>query len=97
MSMLPASSPALTSGSLPPIDQSRMPAEIRSGDARAKKAYQEALRLRPLYPQALEYLGEAYVQLGRLAEAREVLARLKPLDPKEADELAQAIAQAARR
>ena len=61
------------------------------------KAYQEALRLRPQYPQALEYLGEAYVQLGRLAEAREVLARLEPLDPKEADELARAIAQAARR
>jgi hypothetical protein len=35
--------------------------------------------------------------MGRLAEAREVLARLRPLDPKEADELAQAIAQAAQR
>ena len=60
-------------------------------------AYREALRLRPAYPQALEYLGEAYVQLGRLAEAREVLERLRPLDAKEAAELAQAIAKATKR
>src|SRR5260370_547750 len=60
-------------------------------------AYREALRLRPNYPQALEYLGEAYVELGRLAEARAVLERLRRLDPREADELAQAIAKAAKR
>ena len=61
------------------------------------KAYQEALRRRPEYPQALEYLGEAYVQLGPLKDARDVLARLRPLDAREADELARAIARAAKR
>ena len=29
-------------------------------------AYHEALRLRPDFPDALEYLGEVYVKLGRL-------------------------------
>ena len=61
------------------------------------KAYLEALRLRPNYPQALEYLGHAYVEMGRLDDARAVHARLLPLDPREAHELAQAIAKAARR
>ena len=61
------------------------------------KAYLEALRLRPNYALALEYLGHAYVEMGRLDDARGVLARLRPLDPGEADELAQAIARAARR
>ena len=60
-------------------------------------AYQEALKRRPNYAQALEYLGEAYVELGRLDEARAVHARLQPLDAKEARELALAIEKAARR
>src|SRR5262249_59034503 len=60
-------------------------------------AYREALRLRPNYPQALECLGHAYVAMGRLDDARAVLARLRPLDPREADELADAIARAPRR
>jgi tetratricopeptide (TPR) repeat protein len=60
-------------------------------------AYEEALKRRPNYAQALEYLGEAYVQLGKLDEARAIHARLQPLDPKEARELAQAIDKAARR
>lgn len=55
-------------------------------------AYDEALRLRPAYPQALEYLGETYVELGRLDDAREVLARLEPLDGKMAERLAKSIA-----
>jgi len=55
-------------------------------------AYDEALRLRPDYPQALEYLGETYVELGRLDEARNVLARLEPLDAKLAAQLAGSIA-----
>jgi tetratricopeptide (TPR) repeat protein len=55
------------------------------------------LRLRPDYPEALEYLGEAYVQMGKLAEAQAVLDRLRPLDPKEAEELAKAIAAANKR
>ena len=63
----------------------------------AVNAYREALRLRPSYPQALEYLGHAYVEMGRLDDARAVLVRLRPLDSREADELAGAIARAAPR
>lgn len=55
-------------------------------------AYGEALGLRPDYPQALEYLGETYVELGRLDEARKVLARLEKLDAPMADRLAKSIA-----
>jgi tetratricopeptide (TPR) repeat protein len=64
--------------------------------AEAVAAYDEALRLRPAYSQALEYLGRAYLALGQLAEAREIVTRLRPLNAREADELAQAIAQASR-
>jgi tetratricopeptide (TPR) repeat protein len=60
-------------------------------------AYEEALKRRPNYAQALEYLGEAYVQMGRLDDARAIHARLKPLDAREARELAQSIEKAARR
>ena len=60
-------------------------------------AYEHALKRRPNYVQALEYLGEAYVQLGRLDEARAIHARLHPLDAREARELAKAIDKAARR
>jgi len=60
-------------------------------------AYEEALKRRPHYAQALEYLGEAYVQMGRLDEARAIHARLQPLDAREARELAKAIEKAARR
>src|SRR5439155_714167 len=55
------------------------------------QAYDEALRLRPNYPEALEYLGEAYVKLGRLDDARRVLDRLRPLDTGRAKELAEVI------
>ena len=57
-------------------------------------AYDVALRLRPNFPEALEYLGEAYVKMGRLDEARRVLDRLRPLDRKRAAELADVIARA---
>jgi cytochrome c-type biogenesis protein CcmH/NrfG len=56
-------------------------------------AYHEALRLRPEFPEALEYLGEAYVDMGKLDDARAVLARLRPLDAGRAQELAEAIAK----
>jgi len=55
------------------------------------KAYDEALRLRPDFPEALEYLGEAYVRVRRLDDARRVLERLKPLDAARAKELAELI------
>ena len=54
-------------------------------------AYYEALRLRPNFPEALEYLGEAYVKMGRLEDAHRVLDRLRALDPDRAQELAQVI------
>jgi tetratricopeptide (TPR) repeat protein len=54
-------------------------------------AYAEALRLRPEFPEALEYLGEAYVKMGRLEDARRVLARLRALDAGRAQELAEVI------
>jgi tetratricopeptide (TPR) repeat protein len=54
-------------------------------------AYDEALRLRPRYPQALEYLGETYVELGKLDQARALLARLRPLDAPLAAQLSASI------
>lgn len=38
--------------------------------------YHRALALNPHHRQAMEYLGEAYVELGRLDQARELLERL---------------------
>lgn len=55
------------------------------------KAYDQALRLRHGFPEALEYLGEAYVRVRRLDDARRVLERLKPLDAARAKELAEVI------
>ena len=40
------------------------------------RAYQKALRLKPDYPAALEYLGEAYVKMGRVDDARRLLEKL---------------------
>lgn len=54
-------------------------------------AYDEALKLRPDYPKALEYLGETYVAMGRLDDARGVLARLEKLDGQLSVRLAKAI------
>jgi tetratricopeptide (TPR) repeat protein len=39
--------------------------------------YHQALELNPHHRGALEYLGEAYVHMGCLAQAREALARLE--------------------
>jgi cytochrome c-type biogenesis protein CcmH/NrfG len=52
-------------------------------------AYQEALRLRPNFPQAIEYLGETYVDMGKRTEAERMLDRLQSLDPTQAAQLAQ--------
>ncbi|HLK12354.1 MAG TPA: tetratricopeptide repeat protein [Candidatus Binatia bacterium] len=59
----------------------------------AVRAYQRALALRPGYAQAMEYLGETYVAMGKLGEARTLLARLEPLDASLAALLRRAIAQ----
>jgi len=39
----------------------------------AVAAYEKSLELKPGQLQALAYLGDAYLQLGRLEEAREIL------------------------
>jgi Flp pilus assembly protein TadD len=78
------------------FNEGRVLAERRDWPT-AERKYREALRLRPDDPQALEYLGHAYLAMGRLDDARAVLARLRPLDPREAEELDEAIAQATRR
>lgn len=43
----------LGASNLPPIDAALMPADIRGGDARAKKAYQEALGFEDMLMQQL--------------------------------------------
>ena len=43
------------------------------------KHYNEALRLKPDYRGAHEYIGEAYLMVGNLAKAKEHLARLDRL------------------
>ena len=58
MSVLSASGlssydPSLTSSSLPPIDASNEPADIRNGNATAQKAYQEALGFENILVQQL--------------------------------------------
>jgi cytochrome c-type biogenesis protein CcmH/NrfG len=57
----------------------------------ALPAYEEALRLRPNDPPALEQLGEAYVALGRADDAQTVLEQLRPLDAPLAATLAHVI------
>ena len=64
--------------------------------AESLDAYHEALRQRPDFPEALEYLGEAYVKMGRLDDARAVLARLRVLDAARAAELDEEIRTATR-
>jgi superkiller protein 3 len=61
--------------------------------AESLAAHDEALRLRPDFPAALEYLGEAYVKMGRVDDARRVLDRLRALDAGRAQELAEVIQQ----
>jgi len=46
---------------------------------KALAAYDRALRIKPDYAAAREYLGEAYVELGRIEQAREQLAQLEKL------------------
>lgn len=60
--------------------------------AEAAVACRRATLQRAQFAAALECLGESYVGLGRLAEARETLARLRPLDGSLAATLARTIA-----
>ena len=49
------------------------------------------MRLRPNYPQALEYLGEAYVQMGKRDEAGRILDQPRPLEQVQAAALERAL------
>jgi tetratricopeptide (TPR) repeat protein len=67
-----------------------------SGDLqKAFAAYQKCLSIAPDYEEAHEYLGEAYLQSGDIANAKMQLAWLRARDSEEADELAEAIEKAA--
>jgi tetratricopeptide (TPR) repeat protein len=59
----------------------------------ASVAYQEALKIDSGFAEAWFGMGRAYVRLGRLAEAREVITVLERLNPSLARELAAALAQ----
>ena len=62
----------------------------------AFEAYAKALELNPKHMRALEYLGETYLLVGDLAQAKAQLALLKDLCRrrcKEADKLRKAIAR----
>ena len=67
-----------------------------SGDLeKAFAAYQKCLSIAPDYEEAHEYLGEAYLQKGDIANAKMQLAWLRARDSDEADELAEAIEKVA--
>jgi tetratricopeptide (TPR) repeat protein len=55
-------------------------------------AYQRCLRIKPDFAPAREYLGEAYLEMGQLDNAKKQLAMLDPLEaPEEARTLSTAI------
>ena len=51
------------------------------------EAYDKALAVKPGYAPAIEYRGEAYLELNRLTEARGAYDKLSNLDPELADQL----------
>jgi tetratricopeptide (TPR) repeat protein len=51
------------------------------------EAYDKALELKPSYTPAIEYRGEAYLELGKLIEARSAWQKLSDLDGELADQL----------
>ena len=57
----------------------------------ALAAYDKALRLRPNFALAMQYLGELYVETGEIEKARELVRRLRPIDRQNADQLELAI------
>lgn len=68
----------------------------KSGDTENSGThYRKALALDPNHKSALEYQGELFLTLGRLADAEANMARLRTLCPsgcEESDDLAEAIA-----
>lgn len=59
--------------------------------AKALEAYQQALRIHPDYPYAIEYQGQAFLGLNRLDEARFNYLRLYALSKGQAAKLLQAM------
>jgi tetratricopeptide (TPR) repeat protein len=55
------------------------------------KAYEQALKLAPDYPEATEYLAELYVETGRLDDAKAAFAKLQKMEPSYAKVLLQSM------
>lgn len=60
----------------------------KTGDLQAAlKAYDQALKLNPTYPEAIEYRAEAYFELGRIEEAQKAYTLLVSLNKPHASRL----------
>jgi tetratricopeptide (TPR) repeat protein len=64
---------------------------------KAIELYEKSLAIDPNLAEAHEYIGEAYLELGKITEAKKHLAILEKLDPKLAEELRAEIARHDRR
>ena len=60
----------------------------KTGDyAKALEMYDKALTLKPGFPDAIEYRGEAYLGLNRVDDAKQAYLELLAADRKQADTL----------